>query len=199
MPTATTLYACRHPYCGLRFRSHDAAVSHVETVHLPADGRIALSTAKSNGARVGLYDGVAAGMDTDGGRWQTVCEEHGHIISHRTLALARSFMPDVAEWCETCAYTACGWCGELGNRAAGPVVESGEATPSEPMHAACRKSSTNGALATALATPAERADGYVLPMHRHGDHLHVGGPRDADPARIGHTHSIPGYVPPVRR
>lgn len=54
------------------------------------------------GHYVGLYDGEAAGMDTDGGRWQTVCEEHGHIISHTTLALARSHMAVPIEWCEGC-------------------------------------------------------------------------------------------------
>lgn len=50
---------------------------------------------------VSVYDGIAAGMDTDAGRWQTVCEDHGTVISHQTraLALAHSRSP---EWCEVC-------------------------------------------------------------------------------------------------
>lgn len=56
----------------------------------------------SSGDHVGVYDGEAAGMDTEAGRWQTVCEAHGTIISHRTLALAlyQAEAPD--EWCEAC-------------------------------------------------------------------------------------------------
>lgn len=54
------------------------------------------------GFQVGLYDGEEAGMDTDAGRWQTVCEEHGHVCSHETLSLSRSFMAVPWEWCEKC-------------------------------------------------------------------------------------------------
>lgn len=39
--------------------------------------------ARTTGTHVGIYDGIEAGMDTDGGRWQTVCEEHGSVISPR--------------------------------------------------------------------------------------------------------------------
>jgi hypothetical protein len=59
--------------------------------------------ASSTGTHVGVYDGESAGMDTDGGRWQTVCEEHGNIISHRTLALAMSFRCCPEEWCDRCS------------------------------------------------------------------------------------------------
>lgn len=54
------------------------------------------------GHYVGVYDGEAAGMDTEGGRWQTVCEPHGAILCHETLALAKAFAPDGDEWCEEC-------------------------------------------------------------------------------------------------
>lgn len=50
----------------------------------------------------GVYDGEAAGMDTEAGRWQTVCEEHGTVISHATKRLAREFGPHAEEWCEEC-------------------------------------------------------------------------------------------------
>lgn len=58
--------------------------------------------ARSTGTHVGVYDGIAAGMDTDGGRWQTVCEEHGHIVSHQTLAEARRWASAPEQWCESC-------------------------------------------------------------------------------------------------
>jgi hypothetical protein len=41
--------------------------------------------ARQTGTTVGVYDGEEAGMDTTGGRWQTVCEEHGNVCSHLTL------------------------------------------------------------------------------------------------------------------
>lgn len=58
--------------------------------------------ARTTGTHVGVYDGEEAGMDTDGGRWQTVCEEHGSVISHDTLELARQHAPQPEEWCEVC-------------------------------------------------------------------------------------------------
>jgi len=58
--------------------------------------------ARSTGTHVGVYDGVEAGMDTDGGRWQTVCEEHGAICSHETLTLARDHASAPEGWCEAC-------------------------------------------------------------------------------------------------
>jgi hypothetical protein len=47
--------------------------------------------------------GEEAGMDTEGGRWQTVCEPHGYIISHRTMALARSHASCPEKWCGPCS------------------------------------------------------------------------------------------------
>jgi hypothetical protein len=54
---------------------------------------------------VSLFDGEPAGLDTEAGRWQTVCEEHGTICSHETFARARSFLAAsaISEWCESCA------------------------------------------------------------------------------------------------
>ena len=59
--------------------------------------------AQSTGTYVGIYDGIEAGMDTAAGRWQTVCDDHGRIISHRTLELARRHAPCPEEWCEVCS------------------------------------------------------------------------------------------------
>jgi hypothetical protein len=59
---------------------------------------------RNTGFLVGVYNNEQAGMDDDGGRapWSTVCEEHGHVISHATLALARSHAADPEGWCEQC-------------------------------------------------------------------------------------------------
>lgn len=58
--------------------------------------------ARQTGSLVGVYDGEAARMDTDAGRWQTVCEDHSTIVSHATLALARWHAAAPADWCEAC-------------------------------------------------------------------------------------------------
>jgi hypothetical protein len=49
---------------------------------------------------IGVYDGRVAQMDTFAGRWQTVCETHGTIISHATLKLARAFASTPEDWCD---------------------------------------------------------------------------------------------------
>jgi hypothetical protein len=56
---------------------------------------------KTSHGFVGVYDGLAAGLDVEAGRWSTVCESHGHILSHQTLKLARWHMRDVESWCDT--------------------------------------------------------------------------------------------------
>lgn len=61
-----------------------------------------ITRARSTGTHVAIYDGVAAGMDTCGGRWQTVCIEHGGVCSHDTLELARSWASAPEQWCPTC-------------------------------------------------------------------------------------------------
>jgi hypothetical protein len=58
--------------------------------------------ARSTGRPVSVYDGIAAGMDVAGGRWQTVCEDHGCIVSHQTIRLARWHAPCPDEWCGVC-------------------------------------------------------------------------------------------------
>lgn len=55
------------------------------------------------GTLVVVYDGEAQGFDTDGGRWQTVCEDHGLILSHDTLALAKAHAAEVEYWCGVCS------------------------------------------------------------------------------------------------
>lgn len=60
------------------------------------------SKARNTGTIVAIYDGIAADMDVTVGRWQTVCEDHGTIISHKTLALANSHASVPQDWCEGC-------------------------------------------------------------------------------------------------
>jgi hypothetical protein len=78
------------------------------------------STGK-NGSVYVLYDAIEAGIDAGGEwtpgvgggvglpgeegwkvwRWATVCEAHGTVCGHPTLALARSHLSG-GEWCEEC-------------------------------------------------------------------------------------------------
>jgi hypothetical protein len=57
---------------------------------------------RQTGTLISVYDGEAALMDTDGGRWQTVCEDHSMICSHPTLALALDHAGYPQGWCEDC-------------------------------------------------------------------------------------------------
>lgn len=57
---------------------------------------------RTTGHYVAVYDGDEAGFDTEGGRWQTVCDPHGAILSHETLSNAIAFMTETVEWCEEC-------------------------------------------------------------------------------------------------
>jgi hypothetical protein len=70
-----------------------------ETVHA---GKRERRRCRATGTIVALYDGAQADMDTEGGRWQTVCEDHGTVVSHRTKALAASHLSHPDEWCEEC-------------------------------------------------------------------------------------------------
>lgn len=65
-------------------------------------GLVESKVRRVTGTRVSVYDGEAAGFDTYGGRWQTVCEDHGTIISHETKTLARSHAVRPDGWCEGC-------------------------------------------------------------------------------------------------
>lgn len=65
-------------------------------------GLVETRRSRQTGHMVSIYDGGPAGMDTEAGRWQTVCEPHGHIISHGTLKLARHWLADPLGWCEEC-------------------------------------------------------------------------------------------------
>lgn len=67
------------------------------------EGLIGYARARTTRTHVGIYDGEEAGLDTDGGRYTTICEEHGRLVSHATIALARQHAPHPEEWCEVCS------------------------------------------------------------------------------------------------
>ncbi len=58
--------------------------------------------ARSTGTLVGIYEAGPAGLDPDGGPWLTVCETHGTLANHLTLADARGHAPAPEGWCEAC-------------------------------------------------------------------------------------------------
>jgi len=64
---------------------------------------------RATGNVVGIYDceqsGVDGGVQCDTDKpnpWATVCEKHGHIVGHRSLAVARSHAADPLGWCDSC-------------------------------------------------------------------------------------------------
>lgn len=56
---------------------------------------------RATGTVVTIYRAADAGLDSAGGDWATVCEDHGAICNHETLAMARAHAP-YGEWCEDC-------------------------------------------------------------------------------------------------
>lgn len=55
---------------------------------------------------VGVYHSEQAGLENDPtAKWMTVCEDHGYLVGHPTLAIANSHAPVPNEWCETCKET----------------------------------------------------------------------------------------------
>jgi hypothetical protein len=65
-------------------------------------GCVQLRKAKSTGTMVGVYNCEQADLDTDDGSWATVCEDHGSIVNHDTLATARSHASAPEGWCDEC-------------------------------------------------------------------------------------------------
>lgn len=51
---------------------------------------------------VGLDRGVSEYDGVETTRWYNICDEHGSIVGHQTLALAKAFAAAPEEWCESC-------------------------------------------------------------------------------------------------
>jgi hypothetical protein len=69
-------------------------------------GCVTQRRSRETGLSAGLYPAQQAGLDAGAGQWATVCEPHGCIRNHATLARARHHLADLNGWCEACANAA---------------------------------------------------------------------------------------------
>lgn len=67
-------------------------------------GCVSQHKAKATGTVVGVYHAKQSGMEVgeDDCPWLTVCEDHGVLVSHPTLKLAKHHAPCPDEWCHKC-------------------------------------------------------------------------------------------------
>jgi hypothetical protein len=66
-------------------------------------GCVVQSRARTTRTIVGVYNSVQSGMENDPSiPWLTVCEEHGEVVGHCTLAIAREWASAPDTWCEDC-------------------------------------------------------------------------------------------------
>ena len=65
-------------------------------------GYRACKRSRSTGSIISVVDGVKQDLDVSGGRWYTICEDHGTTISHGSLTLAVSHSAEPEGWCEAC-------------------------------------------------------------------------------------------------
>jgi hypothetical protein len=71
--------------------------------HNDRAGCVQVRTARITATPVGVYHAAQAGMEDDPeSPWATVCEPHGIVITHGTLAVAKSWASHPEEWCEFC-------------------------------------------------------------------------------------------------
>jgi len=57
---------------------------------------------RETGSLVSVYNAAEADLDTDGGAWAVVCEDHSSILNTSTARLAFSHGRDPRAWCEGC-------------------------------------------------------------------------------------------------
>lgn len=59
--------------------------------------------ARETGRKIIVARSADLGLDADPGcDWWTLCDEHSFLVSHPTLALARSHAANPLGWCEDC-------------------------------------------------------------------------------------------------
>lgn len=76
-----------------------------EQVRLAALGYVGLlqmRRARSTGTMVGVYNRDGMGTGEDELKYTTVCEDHGTLVGHPSLALAKSHAPCPEGWCDEC-------------------------------------------------------------------------------------------------
>lgn len=65
-------------------------------------GEVHRARSRRTGTVVIVLDArIATWLDPDGGRWITMCDEHGTVCNHVTRKLAMEQAPTV-DWCEDC-------------------------------------------------------------------------------------------------
>ena len=67
-----------------------------------AVGLVESKVRRATGSRVSVYETEAAGLDPDAGPYVTVCEDHGTILGHRNLTVARHHAVRPDGWCDQC-------------------------------------------------------------------------------------------------
>jgi hypothetical protein len=67
-------------------------------------GAVLSRRCRATNTTVTLYDAAdpAGDMDSEDGRWWTVCENHGYLVAHLTRAAAEAHLSHPDEWCEVC-------------------------------------------------------------------------------------------------
>lgn len=82
-----------------------ASVIDVMAKQYSANGLLGCVEQRKNrrtGTKIGLYHGLQSGIDSDPEcPWATVCEDHGFLVNHQSLANAKIAMT-VPDWCEEC-------------------------------------------------------------------------------------------------
>jgi len=72
--------------------------------HLGLAGLVMRRRNHRTSSRVSLYHGAQAGLDlSEGCTWATVCEDHGVILGHQSIRLARTSLSRPDDWCEGCS------------------------------------------------------------------------------------------------
>jgi hypothetical protein len=64
-------------------------------------GLVVRRRSRDTGHLYGIYRADQAGLDTSGGPWVTICEDHNTICNHPTLDEARYQAPS-GDWCDAC-------------------------------------------------------------------------------------------------
>jgi hypothetical protein len=81
----------------------EAAKAFPEALWAPLAGLVESRLNRITKTRIALYDVLKAGIDSDPELpWVTICEDHGDLVGHPSLTLARSHMA-VPEWCSKCS------------------------------------------------------------------------------------------------
>jgi hypothetical protein len=100
------------PKCGRRYHYRSQTVSGVNFLIVDTldgvdgfAGCVQRRKARDTGSLIGIYHAERAGLDPAGGPWATMCEDHGTVINHETLRLAREHSSDPIGWCEDCRET----------------------------------------------------------------------------------------------